>query len=205
MRICQPFSSRPLTTMSQPTPSSLVAEILGRCNRRVAAIILSIALSALSFGCASGGSESYSTTPPEHPAAVTPDQHAGSGADAKSGFAGVWQGTSLASCAAFTYLPSRCDAEQIVTITLLQGPNGKLTGRYTCAYGNMDCYHVNETGKVIDVTITGARMSVRVMMPDATSCIYTGIDVNQAINGGYTCYQGGGLIEQGSWRARRSY
>jgi hypothetical protein len=172
---------------------------------RFAGVILSAVLSTLTFGCASGGSETYSSAPAERPAATAPSTEAVSGADAESGFAGVWQGTTLASCAAFAHLPSRCDAEQVVTITLLQGKNGKLTGGYKCAYGNMDCYHANYTGKVIDVTTAGKRMNVRVMMPDATSCIYTGMNVNQTINGGYTCYQGGGLIEQGSWRARRSY
>jgi hypothetical protein len=37
------------------------------------------------------------------------------------------------------------------------------------------------------------------------SCIFSGRNVEQNINGGYTCYQGGSPIEQGSWRARRSY
>jgi hypothetical protein len=69
----------------------------------------------------------------------------------------------------------------------------------------MDCYHANETGKVIGVSLTGARINIRIIMPDATSCIFTGRNVNQTIDGGYTCYQGGSLIEQGSWRARRSY
>ena len=69
----------------------------------------------------------------------------------------------------------------------------------------MDCYHANDTGKVANVIIAGARMTIRVIMPDGTSCLYTGIDVNQTVNGGYSCYQGGGLIEEGSWRARRSY
>ncbi|MBV8356424.1 MAG: hypothetical protein JO189_00600 [Deltaproteobacteria bacterium] len=167
--------------------------------------MLSTLITALIFGCASGGSDTYSSTPADHSTATAPGAQAASSADAESGFAGVWQGTTLASCAAFAHLPSRCDAEQAVTITLLQSPDGKFTGRYTCAYGNMDCYHENTTGKVIDVTVTGARMNIRVLMPDATSCIYTGINMNQAINGGYTCYQGGGLIEEGSWRAHRSY
>lgn len=172
----------------------------------IALVLLWAGMSALTSACVSSTSENYSRVPAESspanpPAAAEPAPSA----SAESPFAGLWQGTTLSSCAAFTYRPSRCNAEQKVTITLLQGADGRFSGRYTCAYGNMDCYHENTTGKVIDVTTANARMNVRVLMPDGTSCIYTGINVNQSINGGYTCYQGGGLIEQGSWLARRSY
>ena len=175
-----------------------------RCSS-IAAVVLCAAMPALMVACASSSSETYSSAPAAASSANTPAGQPASSGGAESGFAGVWQGTTLSSCAAFTYRPSRCNAQQKVTITLLQSADGKFSGRYTCAYGNMDCYHENTTGKVIDVTTANARMNVRVLMPDGTSCIYTGIDVNQSINGGYTCYQGGGLVEQGSWLARRSY
>jgi hypothetical protein len=175
-------------------------------RHRITVIVLSAMLTAMTFGCASGrATETYSSVPADHSANAESGAQAPQVSDAESGFAGVWQGTTLANCAASSTLPSRCNAEQLVTITLLQGPDSKFTGRYTCAYGTMDCYHANETGKVIDVSIAGARMNIRIIMPDATSCIFTGRSVNQTINGGYTCYQGGSLIEQGSWRARRSY
>jgi len=173
--------------------------------RAVAAFALWATLSAMVFGCAYPGSETYSSAPGETSSASAPAAPSASSGAAESDFAGVWQGTTLASCAEFRHLPGRCDAEQKVTITLLQGANGKFSGRYTCAYGNMDCYHENTTGKVVDVSIIGARMNIRIIMPDVTSCIFTGRDVNQSVNGGYTCYQGGGLIEEGSWQARRSY
>jgi len=173
---------------------------------RIAAIILNALLATLIFGCASGpGTETPSSVSADRSAGEASKAQAPSSADAESGFAGVWQGTTLANCGANSPFPSRCNAEQMVTITLLQGAEAKLTGRYTCAYGTMDCYDANYTGKVIDVSFARARMSIRVMMPDATSCIFTGINVNQTINGGYTCYGGGSLLEQGSWRARRSY
>jgi hypothetical protein len=120
-----------------------------------------------------------------------------------SGITGVWQGTTLASCP--QSIPNRCNAQQKVTITLLQGNDSKLTGKYTCSYGNMDCYHMNDRGKVVDVATNGKRMNIRVQMPDGTSCIFTGLDENQSVNGGYSCYNGGRQIEQGTWRARRSY
>jgi hypothetical protein len=126
-------------------------------------------------------------------------------ARSESGIAGVWQGSTLADCGVISSFPSRCNAEQKVTITLVQGPNSKITGRYSCSYGNMDCYHANDTGRVAGVSMSGTRMNVRVIMPDATSCIFSGRNLEQTINGGYSCYDGGTLIEQGSWRAQRSY
>src|SRR5690242_12511828 len=175
----------------------------GKLLNSIATMIVVTLLAALTFGCASSNSDTYSSGPNDSSAANAPAMQ--SATDTESGISGVWQGTTLATCAAFAHLPSRCNAEQKVTITLLQGQNAKFSGRYTCAYGNMDCYDANYTGKVIEAGVVGKRMNIRVMIPDATSCIFTGMNVNQTVNGGYTCYQGGGLIEQGSWQARRSY
>jgi hypothetical protein len=133
-----------------------------------------------------------------------PTPRTSSGVDASS-VSGVWQGTTLATCAAFVSIPSRCNAEQKVTIRLTETPGGGFTGTYSCAYGNMDCYDANYSGKVIAASVDGSRLSIRVLMPDATSCVFSGTDTDQNINGGYTCYQGGTLIEQGTWQAHRSY
>jgi hypothetical protein len=173
-----------------------------RWVNRIKAIIPIALAASLILGCraillASPSATSKTTDTPE----TVSNPLAGS----ESGFAGVWEGSTLADCGGLSPFPSRCNAEQKVTITLLQGPNSKITGRYTCAYGNMDCYHANDTGRVVGATIDGRRMSVRVIMPDATSCIFAGLNLEQTINGGYSCYQGGALIEQGSWRAQRSY
>jgi len=99
---------------------------------------------------------------------------------------------------------TRCGAQQKVTLTLLKGASGT-TGYYRCAYGNADCYDMNDTGKILDVKLDGSRMTARIMMPDATSCLYTGLITGNNLNGGYSCYGGGALIENGSWRAQRSY
>jgi hypothetical protein len=99
---------------------------------------------------------------------------------------------------------TRCGARQKVTLTLLEGASG-ITGYYRCAYLNSNCYDMNETGKIVDVNLDRSRMTVRVMMPDVTSCLYTGLITGNNLNGGYSCYGGGALIENGSWRAQRSY
>jgi hypothetical protein len=116
---------------------------------------------------------------------------------------GVWEGTTVANCA--LSLPSRCNAQQDVSMTLLQGDNSKLNGYYKCSYGNMNCYNMNETGKIVDGSLNGGQLSMRVMMRDGTSCRFTGRTQSGTVNGGYSCYAGGSILEQGSWRARRSY
>ena len=172
-------------------------------NDVIRSSLLIILVVGLISGCASDH-DTYSTSSAAKSSAVgSPETAIVPAADSETMFAGVWQGSTLADCGVSSSFPSRCNAEQNVSIRLAQGPNSKITGRYTCSYGNMDCYDLNETGKVIGVSINGARMNIRVIMPDATSCIFTGLNLDQAINGGYTCYQGGALIEQGSWRARR--
>jgi hypothetical protein len=117
---------------------------------------------------------------------------------------GVWDGTTLASCSAS--LPqNRCNAQQKVSITILEGENGKLGGFYKCSFGTQDCYHLNETGKVVDAAITGTLVSMRVMLPDGTSCAFNGRPAENVVNGGYTCTSGGAVLERGVWRARRNY
>jgi hypothetical protein len=117
---------------------------------------------------------------------------------------GVWTGTTLASCSA-SLLPDRCNAQQKVTITVIQGAGAKLKGFYKCSYGTQNCYRMNETGKVVDATITGKRVTMRVMMTDGTSYIFTGRVTGDQVEGGYTANSGGALLERGRWRAMKTY
>lgn len=117
---------------------------------------------------------------------------------------GVWEGTTIAICPGS--IRSRCNAHQKVTITLIEGARSKLGGYYKCAYGNSNCYNMNETGKVASVNYTHGRLWIRVMMPDGTSCLFNGVVIGgNTINGGYSCSAGGGKFERGSWRAKRKY
>lgn len=126
---------------------------------------------------------------------------AASGSDAD--ILGVYQGTTRAYC--IHTIPSRCNAVQDVTITLTQDGDSKIRGSYRCAYGNMVCYNLNQTGKVMKATVNGSRLMIRVLMPDGTSCIFSGPNNDGNINGGYSCYTGGSLLEQGVWRAKKAY
>jgi hypothetical protein len=172
-------------------------------GRMFATILIAIASIALT-GCATGDSASQAgaVPPPSAPVGGTPMQVQ----PGKEGSTvGVWEGVSLASCN--TSAANRCNAEQKINITLLQGDSG-LRGFYTCGYGTMDCLGQNETGKIVAASLNGGQLTTRVQMPDGTSCIYTGRTVGTGgnkITGGYSCYGGGALIESGSWQGKRSY
>lgn len=174
--------------------------------RAAAAVLFAIASLALA-GCATGGAgEVGNVAPPS----VNQDLPVGSAApaahlaqaDAGSKVVGVWEGESRADCN--TSAANRCNARQAITITMVNGDSG-LTGYYRCGYVTMNCYNMNETGKIVRATLNGAQMTARVQMPDGTSCIYTGRTAGNGVTGGYSCYGGGALIESGSWQGRRSY
>jgi hypothetical protein len=129
------------------------------------------------------------------PGAVPTERH--------SGVVGVWEGTSLATCPGSA--ANRCNAQQKITLTLVEGEGGRLGGFYKCAYGNMNCYNMNETGKIVSVELSGALLRALVAMPDGTSCTFNGRLAENLLSGGYSCYGGGSLLERGSWRATRAY
>ncbi len=163
---------------------------------------LLIALASIVSGCASGdgaGEAGYVAPPESTHAECAPTQvepgKAGS-------VVGVWDGLTSANCS--TSPSDRCNAQQKITLTMIDTDHG-LRGYYRCAYGTLNCYNMNETGKIVTATLSGAQFTARVQMPDGTSCVYTGRTVGNGVNGGYSCYGGGALIESGTWQGRRSY
>jgi hypothetical protein len=170
------------------------------------AVVMIAAASLAMAGCATGGGETGSAPPPSADNSLSPGGTPMQVQPGKPGSTvGVWEGLSLANCN--TSAANRCNAQNKISITLLQGDSG-LRGFYTCGYSTMDCLGQNETGKVIEASLNGGQITARVEMPDGTSCIYTGRTVGaggNSITGGYSCYGGGALIESGSWQGRRSY
>ncbi len=129
---------------------------------------------------------------------------AGAAAAPGSKISGVWNGTTLAGCNV-SAPPGRCNAQQKVSITVLEGEGSKVTGSYQCSYGSQDCFHQSTTGKVIEATLADDRLSIRVQTPDALTYVFAGHVSGDTVNGGYTCYNGGAPVERGSWYARRTY
>lgn len=117
---------------------------------------------------------------------------------------GVWEGTSLATCGVFVGDQNRCGAVNKITFTFLQHDTD-VSGHYACNFGNQDCRNLDESGKIEDGRIKSSLLTLRVAMQDGSDCMFNGQPKGDAIEGGYSCLQGGGLIEQGYWNVRRSY
>jgi hypothetical protein len=164
--------------------------------------LIGMLIAMLTVGCGAGGPQETAYLSTSQAASVSADSKASQAQPSSDTVLGTWEGTTVARCPGS--IASRCGAQQKVSITLREADNSTFTGSYACAYGNEDCYNTNNTGKVTDVTLTDSRITFRVIMPDATSCIFNGNVANNTINGGYACYNGGLLLEQGSWLAHRA-
>jgi len=117
---------------------------------------------------------------------------------------GKWQGISITSCGVMLLELARCNARERITFTLFQ-EGSDVSGVYTCTYGTMICQNLNQNGKVVSSSINGSLARLRVEMPDGSSCMFNGTFQSESVVGGYACYQGGGLLEQGSWQAARLF
>jgi hypothetical protein len=131
---------------------------------------------------------------------------AGSAYAQASSVSGLWSGTTrvMPPCA---FSSGRCDAVNKITFTLVQ-TGDHIKGKYTCAYGNMICRNggADNKGKVVSGRISGSQVRLSVVIPaDVSNCYYHGeLTSPTAIRGGYSCYQGGELVEEGMWDAKLS-
>jgi hypothetical protein len=120
---------------------------------------------------------------------------------------GVWEGTSTLTPCGFFHSESICNAVNLITLVLSQTGSG-IRGHYRCDFGNYLCRHDNmdRAGYITDGRISGRKVSMRVMIPaDVSSCIFHGDFHRDRASGGYTCYEGGGIVETGIWAVERSY
>jgi len=117
---------------------------------------------------------------------------------------GNWQGTSVTACGVMLLEQGRCNAVERISFSLFQD-GSKLTGVYRCSPGTMVCQNMNEGGPVVASTLEGSLGRIRVELPDGSSCMFNGNFKTESVVGGFGCYQGGGLLEQGSWQATRLF
>jgi hypothetical protein len=119
-------------------------------DRLLSLAILTI-LAAGVAGCSSGGSGEGGYSSPA--SAAPPPVGKQSPTPEKNQVVGVWQGSTRADCN--TSAPDRCNAQENVTLTLVQGEKG-LTGFYRCEYLTMDCLGQNQTGSIVKASLSGA-------------------------------------------------
>ena len=186
-------------------------------THRLIAVMLALAIG----GCASGGGSYQSgyqsgvASPPSSqasaPAAAAAASDSGGGNQPRGGpndATGLWQGTSRAGCQSLNPMGfnTRCSAINNIQLTLIQ-EGSKISGFYKCSTGNQDCRNQNDSGTVGSGDMrSNGRVAMRIAMPDGSSCIFNGLmaAANQ-MKGSYSCYQGGGLAEQGSFQVSRNY
>ncbi len=95
----------------------------------------------------------------------------------------------------------------LITLTLVQS-GGEISGHYTCEFGNYLCRHdgMDDAGYIAAGSVVGRNLRLRIMIPaDVSSCMFYGAISAERMTGGYTCYEGGGLVEEGIWQAVRIY
>jgi hypothetical protein len=183
--------------MAKTQSSQLLSAASRHTDRYGRGLLLSLAAMMIALaGCSTPNPNGVSVSRIQSAASSLPKS--------ERGVVGVWRGTSLAGCGNLFTPPNRCNAEQKISFTLVQN-GAQLGGYYTCAYGNMNCRHMNESGKIIRASVNGSRLNIRVQMPDASTCRFTGMRSDGNINGGYTCLQGSTVVEQGTWRAEHQY
>ena len=114
---------------------------------------------------------------------------------------GYWSGTTRVTPPC-RFSSGRCNAVNKITFSLRQKGN-RLKGKYTCAYGTLNCRNggADNTGKVVSGRVSGNQLRLSVVLPaDVSNCYYNGMLTSATtIHGGYACYQGGSLLEEGEW------
>ena len=120
--------------------------------------------------------------------------------------AGYWSGTKRVTPCMFSS-SGRCNAVNNITLTLTQ-QGDRIKGKYTCAYGNLNCRSggSDDTGNIVSGRISGNEIRLSVIIPaDVSNCYYNGrLTSPTTIGGGYSCYQGGGLLEEGMWEVTQA-
>lgn len=126
---------------------------------------------------------------------------------AQAGFTGTWSGTlRVTPCGMMLRERSRCGAVNKITFTIVED-GSDVSGHYTCAIGTAICRNGNDAknGKITSGRVSGKNIRFSVLVPsDVSNCNYTGYSPEPGVmRGGYSCYQGGGLIEQGMFEVTR--
>jgi hypothetical protein len=117
---------------------------------------------------------------------------------------GLWEGTAINGCGFVQMERTRCHA--VVNIALTRTQQGStVTGSYKCSMGTMMCRKSNDAGEIAYGVVREGGLSLRVMLPDGSSCIFQSKRSSNRMAGGYICLQGAAIVERGQWEVERIY
>lgn len=118
---------------------------------------------------------------------------------------GRWEGSSIAGCQPLQPDARRCNAVEKIMLRIFQ-QDSSLSGDYTCNTGTMVCRENNNHGVIVNGELRDEDIvALRVMLPDGSSCLFNGHLGTKTMAGNYFCMQGGGFIEQGRFRLKKSW
>jgi hypothetical protein len=118
---------------------------------------------------------------------------------------GNWSGTTrvMPPC---NFSSGRCNAVNKITFKFVQHGD-RIKGKYTCAYGNLICRNggADNTGKIVSGRLAENQIRLSLVIPsDVSNCYYNGaLTSATTARGGYACYNGGDLVEEGVWDISR--
>jgi hypothetical protein len=117
---------------------------------------------------------------------------------------GVWDGTTVNDCSPVQVDPSRCQAMERISFTMLHHSQ-RSWGFYRCATGTTPCYDRVDHGEIKYWQLSGRMLLFRVMRDDHSSCLFDAIPAADRMRGAFWCFQGSELIERGFWQVERVY
>ena len=117
---------------------------------------------------------------------------------------GLWEGTAVNGCGFMQMERTRCHAVVNIALTMTQH-GSTVGGSYKCSTGTMMCRKLNDTGEIAYGAVREGGLSLRVMLPDGSSCIFQARRSVERMVGNYICLQGTAIMERGQWEVERIY
>jgi len=138
--------------------------------------------------------------------AVAAQKEAFSGSSSRtapgSDVTGLWEGTAVNGCGFVQMERTRCHAVVNIALTMTQ-QGSTVGGSYKCSTGTM--MQLNDTGEIVYGAVREGGLSLRVMLPDGSSCIFQSKRSAERMGGNYVCLQGAAIVERGQWEVERIY
>jgi hypothetical protein len=117
---------------------------------------------------------------------------------------GLWEGTAVNGCGFVQIERTRCNGVVNVALTMTQ-LGSTVGGSDKSSTGTMMCPKLNDTGEIACGAVRKGGLSLRLILPDGSSCIFQSKRSGDRMAGGYICLQDAAIVERGQWDVERIY